>query len=86
MVYSSEQKELFNPKLLEDIELFQAITRMGNDGILVLGEENRIEFVNEMASFITGYQTKDLLGRKFIELLSERNQKFFQSIQAESNK
>ncbi len=86
MAYRNSKEGSSAQNIAENLELFQAITEMGDGGILVLDEDNRIEFVNGMVSFITGYRDRDLLGRKFTEFLDDKNRKFFQTIQEESHK
>ena len=58
-------KEL--PKYLEKI------AEMGDDGIIVFDGNYEIEFANTVASELTGYSKKTLLGMDFRNFLSERD-------------
>lgn len=85
MVHYLKTKKTSQKGIPEQFELFQAIAKLGNDGILVLDEHNRIEFANGMVSHITGYKMDKLLGQNFILLLDGKNKKFFQTIQNKSH-
>lgn len=63
-------------RLLDIHQALQKIIEMGNDGILVLDRDYRIEFTNPLASKITGYPKEELIGSDFRELLSEEDQEF----------
>ena len=65
--------------------MFQAIAETANVGILVLDEDNRIEFANRMASHITGHEVDALLGKSFIDLLDEKNRELFQILKEKTN-
>ena len=51
----------------------EKIAEMGDDGIIVFGEDYRIEFANTVASELTGYVKEKLVGMDFRRLLSERD-------------
>jgi two-component system NtrC family sensor kinase len=55
---------------------FQKISEMGDDGIMVIDEGNRIIFANSMATELTGYLNEELLGMRFTDLLNTRDKKF----------
>lgn len=63
-------------RLLDIHQALQKIIEMGNDGILVLDQAYRIEFVNSLASKITGFSKDELIGRDFRMLLSAEDQEF----------
>ncbi len=67
----------------ERARMFQAITEMGEVGIIVLDEKNHIEFANRMVSQITGYETEKLLGTDFTVLLDAQNRTAFESLKKE---
>lgn len=49
----------------------EKIAEMGDDGIIVFDEDDRIEFANTVASELTGYSNERLIGMDFRRLLSE---------------
>jgi two-component system NtrC family sensor kinase len=51
----------------------EKIAEMGDDGIIVFGEDYSIEFANTVASELTGYLKDRLVGLDFRRLLSERD-------------
>jgi len=51
----------------------EKIAEMGDDGIIVFGENYEIEFANTVASELTGYSKKTLPGMDFRIFLSERD-------------
>jgi PAS domain S-box-containing protein len=57
--------------LQEVTRRFEKIAEMGDDGIIVFDEDYRVEFVNTMASEITGYPRERLLGMDFRRLLRD---------------
>jgi len=60
--------------------MFQSITELGTDGILVIDEHHEIEFANRMASEITGYSNKELLKMPVLSLLGESHQSFIEDL------
>jgi len=69
----------------ETARMFQAIVQMGEVGILVLNEQNQIEFANRMASHITGYEVEGLLDKNFNGFLDEKNREIFKALKEECN-
>jgi len=67
----------------EQAGMFQAVAEMGEVGILILDEDNRIEFANSMVAQILGYSTDRLVGRDFTELLDDDNRAVFESLKKE---
>ncbi|NIS63211.1 MAG: PAS domain S-box protein, partial [Proteobacteria bacterium] len=63
-------------RIREATRRFQKISEMGDDGIIVIDEGNRIIFANSLATDLTGYLNEELLGMKFTELLNARDEKF----------
>lgn len=63
-------------KLLEATRKFQKIAEMGEDAILVLSDTYEVEFANSMASELTGYTSKELMGLDFLSVLQERDRGF----------
>jgi len=68
-------KEL--PKYLEKI------AEMGDDGIIVFDENYEIEFANTVASELTGYSKKNLLGMDFRSFLSESDLAYLGQMRSE---
>lgn len=68
----------------EAARMFQAVVNRGEVGILVLDENDTIEFANKMLSTITGLKQEDLTGKNFTDLLVGENKKVFQSLKKES--
>ena len=67
-----EQKEVEH-HIQEVTKRLEKIAEMGDDGIIVFGEDYRIEFANTVASELTGYLKEKLVGMDFRRLLSERD-------------
>ena len=67
-----ERKEVEN-HIQEVTKRLEKIAEMGDDGIIVFGEDYRIEFANTVASELTGYLEEKLVGMDFRRLLSERD-------------
>ena len=63
-------------RVQEAVNRFQKISEMGEDGIIVIDEGNRIIFANSMATELTGYSNEELLGMKVTNLLNARDRKF----------
>jgi two-component system NtrC family sensor kinase len=78
-----QPKKSSKSDIAETAGMFQAIAEMGEVGILILDNNNRIEFANRMVSEITGYSVDDLLGKKFTDFLDKKNRKFFQTLKKE---
>ncbi|MFH0813292.1 MAG: PAS domain-containing protein, partial [Pseudomonadota bacterium] len=71
--------------LLETARLFQALAEMGNIGILVLDDFNRIEFANRMISHFIGFEIDALLGQTFTDFLNKKDRDLFQTLKEESD-
>src|SRR5512138_622806 len=61
-------------------QIFQSIVEAANDGILVCGDQGRIEFANRMASEMTGYTIPDLLHRPVTSLFGKTHQSLFEEL------
>jgi two-component system NtrC family sensor kinase len=61
-------------------EMFQAIAELGNDGIFVFNEDDRIEYANRVVSEITGYPNEALLKMTVLSLLGKANQSLIEDI------
>ncbi len=85
MSTQSKKGESQRLNISEKADMFQAIVELGEAGILVINEQERIEFANKMASNIMGCEIEKLLGRDFSEFLDERNEKIFQSLRKNSD-
>jgi len=71
----TERKEM-ERRVQEAVKRFQKISEMGEDGIIVMDEGNRIIFANSMATELTGYSNEGLLEMRFTGLLNARDKKF----------
>jgi len=71
----TERKEM-ERRVQEAVKKFQKISEMGEDGIIVIDEGNRIIFANSMVAELTGYSNEMLLGMKFTDLLNARDRAF----------
>jgi PAS domain S-box-containing protein len=67
-----EQREV-KQHVQEVAKRLEKIAEMGDDGIIVFGEDYRIEFANTVASELTGYAKEKLIGMDFRRLLNERD-------------
>jgi len=84
----SERPKTENPyglDISEEARMFRAVVQMGEVGILILDEQNRIEFANRIISQITGYEVDGLLGKNFMDFLDGKNREAFQSLKEECN-
>jgi two-component system NtrC family sensor kinase len=72
--------------ILDDTEKFRAIAELGNDGIFVLDQSDRIEFANNMASVITGIPVEKLIGRDFRGLLTPEGVQFLEDLFSKSER
>jgi len=61
----------------------EKIAEMGDDGIVVFGEDYRIEFSNAVASELTGYPKERLIGMDFRRLLGERDVGYLDKMHSE---
>ena len=67
-----ERKEV-RQNFQEVTKRLEKIAEMGDDGIIVFGEDYKVEFANSVASELTGYLKEKLVGMDFRRLLSERD-------------
>jgi two-component system NtrC family sensor kinase len=84
MPFPTKNQTSSEKTLSEKTGMFQAIVELSNIGILVLDEQNQIEFANGIASQITGYSIDSLSGKNFIDFLNEENRKIFQTLKDET--
>jgi PAS domain S-box-containing protein len=75
MIDVTERKSM-EGRIREATRRFQKIAEMGDDGIIVIDEGNRVIFANSMASELTGYLSEELSEMKFTDLLDVRDKKF----------
>jgi len=78
-----KEKRLSELNLKEKAGMFQAVTEMGEVGVLILDGQDRIEFANSMVFLITGYSAEELLGKNFSILLKDKNMETYQSMKRE---
>ncbi len=71
----TERKEM-ERRVEEAGKKFQKISEMGEDGIIVIDEGNRVIFANSMATELTGYSKQHLLRMRFTDLLNARDRRF----------
>ena len=71
----TERKEM-EGRVQEAVKRFQKISEMGEEGIMVIDEGNRIIFANSMATELTRYSNEELLRMKLTDLLNARDRKF----------
>ena len=64
-----ERKEV-RQNFQEVTKRLEKIAEMGDDGIIVFGEDYKVEFANSVASELTGYLKEKLVGMDFRRLLS----------------
>ncbi len=76
LIIDVTDRKRMEAKIREATRRFQKISEMGNDGIIVIDEGNRIIFANTMATELTGYLSEELLGTRFTDLLNARDRKF----------
>lgn len=76
LIIDVTERKRMEAKIREATRRFQKISEMGNDGIIVIDEGNRIIFANTMATELTGYLNEELFGMKFTDLLNARDRKF----------
>ncbi len=74
-----KEKRLSDLTLEERAGIFQAAAEKGETGLLILGEENRIEFANPVASRIIGYEQSKLIDSDFTGFLDEKSKAVFSS-------
>jgi PAS domain S-box-containing protein len=67
-------------EIREATKRFEKIAEMGEDGIVVFGEDSRIEFANQMATEIMGIPKEQMLGREFFSLIGKRDEEFLEEM------
>jgi len=75
----TETKKL-EEELRESEGRFRRIVEQANDGILAIGEEERIELANKIAAEITGYPLERLVGLNFNDLFDEQNRQYIKAL------
>ena len=78
-----KENRLSDLTLEERAGIFQAAAEKGETGLLILDEDNRIEFANPMASRIIGYEQNKLIDNDFTGFLDEKNKAIFSSLKKE---
>ena len=76
LIIDVTDRKRMEERIREATRRFQKISEMGDDGIIVIDEGNRIIFANSMATELIGYLNEELLGMKFTDLLNVRDKKF----------
>jgi PAS domain S-box-containing protein len=74
------EKKRMEREIREATKRFEKIAEMGEDGIIVFGEDSRIEFANQMASEIMGFPKDQILGREFFSLIGKRDEEFLEEM------
>ncbi|MFQ6079326.1 MAG: PAS domain S-box protein, partial [Thermodesulfobacteriota bacterium] len=76
LIIDVTERKTMEGRIREATRRFQKISEMGEDGIIVMDEGNRIIFANSMATELIGYLNEELLGMRFTQLLNARDKKF----------
>jgi len=79
-----KENRLSDLTLKEKTGLFQAMAEISEAGILILDEENRVEFANPRVSRIIGYGQDELIERDFTGFLDEKSKEVLSSLKKES--
>ncbi|HLA28477.1 MAG TPA: PAS domain S-box protein [Syntrophales bacterium] len=74
------EKQGLSHDLREVTKRLEKIAEMGDDGIIVFGEDSRIEFANQMAADIFGISKEDILDSEFYRLIGKSDQAFLTDI------
>jgi len=74
------EKQGLRYDLREVTKRLEKIAEMGDDGIIVFGEDSRIEFANQMAADIFDISKEDILGSEFYRLIGKSDQAFLTDI------
>src|SRR3989339_1130538 len=61
-----------------EVEMYQSIAELGDDGIVVFDQAFRIIFANQVASEITGIPKGDLIGRNFFTVIGKEDKEFIE--------
>ncbi|MBW2651071.1 MAG: PAS domain S-box protein [Deltaproteobacteria bacterium] len=62
-------------KLLESEEKFRSVVENSHDGILIVGEDYRFTYVNDMFCRIVGYPNDEIVGQDFTKFIDEEGKK-----------
>lgn len=54
-------------------ERYRTVVESALDGVLVMGEDFRLTYVNERLTELLGFQREDLIGAEFLDFLDERS-------------
>jgi PAS domain S-box-containing protein len=74
------EKKRMEREVREANKRFEKIAEMGEDGILVLDEDSRIEFANQRASELSGIPKEKILGREFFSLIGTGDEEFLEEM------
>lgn len=74
------QRKRMEREIREATKRFEKMAEMGEDGIIVFGQDSRIEFANQMASEIMGFPRDQVLGREFFSLIGKRDEEFLEEM------
>ena len=74
------QRKRMEREIREATKRFEKMAEMGEDGIIVFGQDSRIEFANQMASEIMGFPRDQILGREFFSLIGKRDEEFLEEM------
>jgi PAS domain S-box-containing protein len=74
------ERKRMEREIREATKRFEKIAEMGEDGVIVFGEDSRIEFANQMASEIVGLPKDQILGREFFSLIGKRDEEFLEEM------
>lgn len=55
-------------------ERYRTVVESALDGVLVMGEDFRLAYVNERLAELLGFQREELIGAEFLEFLDEKSQ------------
>ena len=74
------ERKRMEREIREATKRFEKMAEMGEDGIIVFGEDSRIEFANQMASEIMGFPKDQILGQEFFSLIGKRDEEFLEEM------
>jgi PAS domain S-box-containing protein len=74
------QRKRMEREIREATKRFEKMAEMGEDGIIVFGQDSRIEFANQMASEIMGFPRDQILGQEFFSLIGKRDEEFLEEM------
>lgn len=70
-VEDKTNRRIAEEALRESEERYRTIVKAANEGICVIGEENKIVFANDRLSEMLGYSVEELTGKSIFEFLDE---------------